>query len=118
MSDDYDNVRYSSFWPVIILLSGLLMWSGYQVFAANSQRGVYGKEFQNAIPTINAAENVQTKYVALMKDLIQTSAKDPYAAQIVKEATQAGLLHVNPSSDTNSTTTPAAPSTPASDSAK
>lgn len=112
MSDEYDevessSVRYSSFWPLIILLSGLLLWSGYQVFAANSQRNVYNAEFQNAIPTINAAENVQAKYVALMKDLIQTSAKDPYAAQIVKEATQAGLLHVNPS-ETNSTATPAA----------
>jgi len=96
MSDEYDEVHYSPFWPLVIILAGLILWIGYQVFATNSQRNVYNTEYQNAVPTINAAQNVQGKYIALIKDLVQTSTKDPYAAQIVKEATQAGLLHQSP----------------------
>jgi len=108
MPDDYDQVRYSSFWPLAVLLFGLLMWTGYQDFAANKQRNVYDSEYQSALPTIGEAEKVQGKYIALIKDLVQTSNKDPYAAQIVKEATAAGLLHQN-SGGTNSTGSPSAP---------
>jgi hypothetical protein len=45
-----------------------------------------------------------------MKDLVETSAKDPAAAQIVKDAIAAGLIHVQqPAGGTNSAATPAAP---------
>lgn len=110
MSDEFDNNNetYSIFWPLLILVVSLLIWSGYQVYAQNSQRLVYNQQFQAALPTIQAAEGVQNRYVALMKDLVQTSAKDPYAAQIVKEAAAAGLLRIQ-QNDTNSATTPAAP---------
>ncbi len=110
MSDEYDDsssAHYSSFWPLAILLIGLIVWFAYQVWATNSQRAVFNAEYQNAIPTLNAAQNVQTKYIGLMKDLVQTSQKDAYAAQIVKEATAAGLLRQTPS--TNSAGTNSAP---------
>ena len=96
MSDEYINESptFSPFYPLLILLIGLVGWSGYQVFAANSQRSVYNQQFQSAIPTINQAQNIKDRYVALMKDLIETSAKNSNAASIVKEATQAGLLRV------------------------
>ena len=113
MSEEYDdsNISYSTFWPLLILVCAMLIWAGYQDFAQNSQRSLYHEQFQGAIPAINAAQGVQTRYVALMKDLLQTSAKDPYANQIVKEATQAGLIRINPSpAGTNGTTAPAAPS--------
>jgi len=111
MSDEFDHNpenNYSSFWPLLILLIGLFLWSGYQVYATNSQRNVYDKQFQSALPTITEAQNVSTRYVALMKDLVETSAKDPAAADIVKAAIAAGLIHVQPNA-TNSAGTPAEP---------
>ena len=84
MSEDFEptsHENFSSFWPLLIVLIGLLIWSGYQVYATNSQRRVYDQQFQNAMPTIQEAQNVSTRYVALMKDLVETSAKDPAAAQ-------------------------------------
>ena len=118
MSHEYDEIEgeesFSAFWPLVVVLGGLLIWSGYQVFAINSQRALYSTQFQNALPAINNARNVESKYFALMKDLAQTSSKDPYAAQIVKEAIQAGWIHINkddktggPSSSTPPTDTPA-----------
>ena len=116
MSDEFDHNpenNYSTFWPLLILIIGLLGWSAYQVYAANSQRSVYNKQFQAALPTITEAQNVSARYVALMKDLVQTSAKDQYAAQIVKDAIQAGLIHVQQNA-TNGAGTPVAPTpTPA-----
>jgi hypothetical protein len=117
MSDEFDHnpgSNYSPFWPLLIVMCGLLIWSAYQVYATNSQRNVYDRQFQAALPTINAAQNVGTRYVALMKDLVETSAKDPAAAQIVKDAIAAGLIHVQPNANgTNSVATPAAPTAPA-----
>jgi len=101
MSDEFDQnpeSNFSPFWPLLILLVGLFVWSAYQVYATNSQRSVYDQQFKNAEPTIQEAQNVSQRYVALMKDLVDTSAKDPAAAQIVKDAIQAGLIHVQPNS--------------------
>ena len=114
MSDEFDHNpenNYSIFWPLLIVIVGLLLWSGYQVYATNSQRNVYDKQFQTEIPTITEAQNIETRYVALMKDLVQTSAKDPYAKLIVNDAIKAGLIHVQ-SDATNGAATPVAP-TPA-----
>jgi len=114
MSDEFDptpDSNYSPFWPLLILVSGLFIWSAYQVYATNSQRNVYNKQFQSAIPAISQAQNVGNRYEALLKDLIETSQKDPVAADIVKAAIQAGLIHIRPK-DTNATTNPAPP-TPA-----
>lgn len=118
MSDEYETIEtsYSPFVPLLVLVIGLLIWIGYLDFAQNSQRSVYNQQFTAAVPTINAAQGVGNKYVALMKDLLQTSAKDQYAAQIVKDAIKAGWIKVNPNgtSGTNTTTTPAAPTPDAS----
>ena len=120
MSDEYETTEtsYSPFVPLLILLIGLFAWLGYHVYAQNETRRNYEQQFQAALPTINAAQGVGNKYVALMKDLLQTSAKDQYAAQIVKDAIKAGWIRVNPSgtptAGTNTTTTPAAPTPDAS----
>jgi len=115
MSDEFDqnpDNNYSPFWPLLILIIGLLGWSGYQVYATNSQRVVFNEQFQSAIPTIQQAQTVSNQYVALMKDLVDTAQKDPAAAQIVKDAVRAGLIQIHPNA-TNSTAPPAAPaSTP------
>jgi len=112
MSDEFDHnpeTHYSPFWPLVILISGILIWSAYQVYATNSQRNVYDRQFQAALPTITEAQNVSTRYVALMKDLVETSAKDPAAAQIVKDAIAAGLIHVQPNATNGAAATPPAP---------
>jgi hypothetical protein len=116
MSDEFDNNpenNYSSFWPLLILVGGLLIWFAIQDYLLNNQRSAYNKQFQDPqfVSMVSQADNVSTRYVALMKDLVETSAKDPTAAQIVKDAIASGLIHVQPNANgTNSATTPAAPS--------
>jgi hypothetical protein len=115
MSEEYNNesegesTSYSVFWPACILLFGLIGATGYHVVVLYQQRNIYHQQFQAAIPTINQAKVVQDRYVALMRDLIQTSAHDQYAAVIVKDAEASGMLRVQQTADTNSASTPAAP---------
>jgi hypothetical protein len=119
MADEFDNIpdnsenNYSSFWPLLILFVGLLIWLGYQDYTLNSQRSFYRKQIQDAGSTIQAAQNWQGRYAALMKDLNDTSAKDSNAVPILRAAVQAGvqagLIHVNANS-TNNTAAPAEPS--------
>jgi len=97
MSEEYDHEStqsFSPFYPILILLIGLIIWSGVQVYMANSQRSMTAAQIAQAMPNIVQAQNVKDRYIALMKDLIETAAKDPQAAAIVKEATAAGLLRV------------------------
>lgn len=114
MSEEFDHnpdSHYSIFWPVLILMIGLLIWSSYQVYATNSQRSLYDKQFQAALPTITEAQNIGNRYVALMKDLVQTAQKDQAAAQIVKDAIAANLIHVQPNATNSASGTPP-PATP------
>lgn len=102
MSEEYEyettttssDIFSSPFIPLLILLVGLLVSEAYDVFAANSQRNVYNQQFQSMVPSLQQAQSIEDRYVKLMKDLIDTSAKDQYAAQIVNEAKQSGLIRV------------------------
>lgn len=108
MSDDNGNCRYSSFWPQFILMAGFLIWSSYQLYAINSQRLAINREYEALVPGIVPSQKAEAKLRAIVQDLIQTSAKDANAAQILKESIQAGILRVN-KNDANATTPPAAP---------
>jgi hypothetical protein len=113
MSEEYDNesiATFSPFYPLLILLVGMIVWMGYQDFMLNSQRSQAAAQIQSAMPNISQAQNVKDRYIALMKDLIDTAGKDQQAAQIVKEATAAGLLRVQqpPAGEAGSTNAPAA----------
>jgi hypothetical protein len=77
---------YSSFGPVCILLIALILWSGYQMALTYAQASELSAEIKAAQPEITAAQNLRSRLYSLAQDLIETSAKDPYAAQIVKEA--------------------------------
>jgi hypothetical protein len=113
MSDEFEQsseTNYSSFWPLLILVCGLFVWFATQDYLLNNQRAAYAKQFQDQqfLAVVAQADNVSTRYLALMKDLVETSAKDPAAAQIVKDAIAANLIHVQPNA-TNSAEAPAAP---------
>jgi hypothetical protein len=83
---DAPDEQLSAFWPVFILAFGLFFWSGFQAYSTFRQCSNFNSQLENAGPTVKAAQDAQGKLYALAQDLLQTSAKDPYAAQIVKEA--------------------------------
>lgn len=118
MSEEYDsnNAYYSPFWPIMIVLIGFILWLSVQVVYLVEQQVTAKTELTKMGPTLQRANVAQTRLLALLKDLAQTSAKDPYAAQIMKEAENAGLIQVRPN-NTNETASPAAPTTSADSSA-
>ena len=110
MSDEFDSssdVRFTSFVPLTIVLCGLIVWFAFQDFGLNHQRVILDQQIQGAMPSYNQAVAYAGRYKALLKDLIETSQKDPAGAAIVKEAMQAGWIAFTPG--TNSTTNPAEP---------
>jgi hypothetical protein len=116
MADEFDHNpegNHSSFWPLLILFFGLLVWLGYQDYTLNKQRSFYKTQVQDAGSTIESAVNWQSRYAAMMKDLNDTSLKDTNAAPILQAAlqagVQAGLIHYQKNA-TNSAATPVAPS--------
>ena len=117
MSDEFDTIpdsnHFSSFWPMLMVIAGLIIWFAVQDYELNRQRVIYDQQIANAMPTVNKAQVYSNRYVALMKDMVETAQKNPSAAQIVKEAMQAGWIQVQPNS-TNSAGTPAAPAPAAS----
>ncbi len=121
MSDEYTQVHetlvheetFSSFWPVLILAVGFLAWLGIQDYELFNQRLAYDKQIQAAAPTIAEAQNINARYVALMKDLVETAQHDEAAANIVKAAIQAHLIQVNPNA-ANAGSASSTPSTPSS----
>jgi hypothetical protein len=114
MSDEFEQApenHYSAFWPLLILVGGFFLWYALQDYALNNQRAAYAAQFQDKQfqSTLMQAQNVSTKYQALMKDLFDTAQKDPAAADIVKAAIAANLIQVRPP-DTNAAANPAPPS--------
>jgi len=115
MSDEFDqnpDNNYSSFWPLLILIGGLFIWFAIGDYELNLQRRFYNDQVTSAAGTIDAAKGWQGRYAAIMKDLNDTSTKgDTNATPILQAAIQAGLqaglIHVQPGTNTN--TTPAPP---------
>ena len=96
--------RYTSFWPLVIVLAGLIGWAGYQDVVSYQQGSALSKEFKDAQPVIKDAEDARQRLYSLAQDLVQTGAKDPYAAQIAKENNI--QLKSNANSGAGSDTTP------------
>ena len=111
MSEEYDssNAYYSPFWPMTIVLAGFILWLGVQIVYLVEQRNAANAQVAQMMPTLQQAQVAQSRLVALLKDLAQTSAQDPYAAQIMKEAESAGLIRVTPNA--NGAAAPAASTT-------
>jgi hypothetical protein len=118
MSEEYDNesTNYTPFWPLVIFLAGFAITAGIQLYQVNAQRMALSAQFQSEIPTIQAADGWYARFGSVLNDLVKTAEKDPVAAQIAKEAIQAGVqtgivqIKQNaPAASTNGMTTPAAP---------
>lgn len=107
MTEDYANESksYSSFWPLLILMVGLVSWIGYQAYMANAQRSYCVAQLEAAKPTLDAAKSWQLRYGTLLDDLRQTASKDPAIVPLANAAIQAGiqtgLLHRTAPTDTN-----------------
>lgn len=87
MSDDFDNEpSYSPFWPLLIFLVGFALSLTYQLYVVNAQRVLFSQQFQTLLPVVNQAQGAKAKLYAVAEDLLKTSAKNQYAAQIVKES--------------------------------
>jgi hypothetical protein len=100
MSEEFESSsiepKFTSFIPLTILLSGVILWLGYQDIELNKQRSALNQNFQNAMPTIGEAQNISQRYVSLMKDLVNTAKDDEAAKNIVNDAIKAGLIKVQP----------------------
>ncbi|MCE0499259.1 MAG: hypothetical protein LV481_15070 [Methylacidiphilales bacterium] len=102
-----NNVYYSPFWPLTTVLVGFILWLGVQIVLLVEQQNTANNQLAQLAPTVQKAQVAYSHLVALIQDLAQTSSKDPYAAQIMKEMENAGLLRPNP--NTNGTAPAAAP---------
>jgi hypothetical protein len=111
MSDEFDHSsepRFSSFIPLTIALGALILWFLFQDYELNAQRSALNQNIAKAKSTVDEANQVSLRYVALMKDLVKTAQTDPAADAIVKDAIKAGLIRVQP----NAATGEAAPAAP------
>ena len=108
MSEEYPERSYSAFWPVLILLVAFAISYFYQLFEVISQRSAIDRQYAQLAPDISKAQAAQDRLVALMKDLVATSAKDPNAARVVQAAKQAGIIRERPAA----ASTNAAPANP------
>lgn len=87
MSEEFDNnTSHTSFIPLVIFLAGFALTAGYQLYMVNAQRMALDDQLKQAMPIVNKAQAATSKLYAVAQDLIKTGEKDPYAAQIVKEA--------------------------------
>jgi hypothetical protein len=113
MSDEFDSPEpqqhISSFWPLLIAIVALVLFFGNQDYEINRQRGIVEQQLQAITQPVEQSRYYYARYVSLMKDLADTAQKNAIAAQIIRDAVQAGWIQVRPNA-TNSTDTPAAPS--------
>ena len=76
---------YSPFWPLLILIAGLVLWTGFEAYSNYSQNANLTAALNKMEPSINDAQKRNDRLIAFAQDLIQTADHDTYAAQVVKE---------------------------------
>jgi len=106
MSEEYEEIPLSPFWPLLIVLGALLIWSGFNIYQLNLQRTFTAAQMEQMGQPLNNAQAAQSRLIALMNDLIQTASKDQAAAQIVNQAKAAGILRLNPNASGNASSAP------------
>ncbi len=75
----------SIFWPLQILVTVMGLCIVCQLVELNSQRVATQRTFAQLVPQYQSALQIEQRRQALAQDLLQTSAQDAGAAQIVKE---------------------------------
>jgi hypothetical protein len=96
MNEQLEERRYSVFWPILIFLVAFAVSSFYQLSQLVSQHELLQRRYTAEAASLPKAQEAQNRLVALINDLVSTSAKDPNAALVVQEAKQAGILHEKP----------------------
>ena len=108
MSDELSDRSYSAFWPVLILVAAFTISNFYQLYELIAHRSAVKHQIDLGMPNVPKAQAAQDRLVSLLKDLVNTAQKDPNALQIVREATQAGIVRERPNAPAPSTNAPAA----------
>ncbi len=88
MSEEFNIVtppRYSSFFPLVIFFIGYLTWSLFQTYQLNTTRVALASQEIASQNLVKNSEEAQNKLVAMGQDLVQLSATDPAAAQVVND---------------------------------
>jgi hypothetical protein len=84
------------FWPALLFLLGLAVWLGIQDYQLIGQKQALADFMTKAEPAATEASAITKRYVALMKDLVETAQTDAAAKKIVDDAIKAGFLRVKP----------------------
>ncbi len=108
MSDELSEPSYSAFWPVLILVAAFTISNFYQLYERTAHWSAVNHQIATNKPIVAKAQAAQDRLVALLKDLVATAQKDPNAAQIMREVTQAGIVRERQNPPATSTNTPAA----------
>lgn len=108
MNDELPERSYSAFWPLTILLVAFVITYAAQLYSVINLRSQTSSRLEQIMPNIPKAQAAHDRYIALVKDLVATSAKDQNAATVVGELKKAGILRERP----NTNAAPAAPATP------
>jgi hypothetical protein len=90
MSDEAP--KYTGFWPILIFLTAFAFSSFYQIAQVLEQHSLLNQQYNAEAVNIPKAKDAQKRLVDLLNDLITTGAKDPSAAQIVREVKEAGII--------------------------
>ncbi len=64
----------------------------YQITQVLGQHNLLAKQYKAEAVNLPAAQEAQKRLVAFLNDLITTGAKDPAAAQIIREVKEAGII--------------------------
>jgi len=113
MSDELSDRPYSAFWPVLILVATFTISNFYQLYELLAHKSAVDQQIEQAKPNIPKAQAAHDRLVALLKDVVATAQKDQNALQVVREATQAGIIRQRPAGTTPPPTdTNAATATP------
>jgi hypothetical protein len=108
MSEEFEDRKYTAFWPILIFMVAFALSCFYQLYEVVEQHSALIKRADAAEVNVGAAKRVAERFVTLVNALVATSKTDPNATKIIQEAIQAGIIREKPAA-TNSTANPAPP---------
>jgi hypothetical protein len=73
------------FWPVLILIIGMFVSTGYQIMAMQEQLASLNQALVQMEPKVKQAQYEKAKLYKLASDILQLAATDPGAKQIAAD---------------------------------